>query len=334
MHKTAVDVLQGVHVPESTSITVKDAASIWLEHIGSETRAGRLEPTTDCYYGTHIRLHVLNSDIGVGAIKLANLNRRNVLAFKDRLLESRSEAMIRRVISTLAMVIDHSRELGFATKNEARGIKIRRTKRTKARVQIPDAAHVRTLLDRAREPMRQILIIAAFCGLRASEIYGLRWEDVGLAEKVIRVRQRADCHGKMGEPKSASGMRDVPFGPFVENTLKEWKLKTGGQGLVFQNGNGRPLLHSNVRHRWFAPLFFEVGETGTQQRVLPHMRFHDLRHFAVSLWIREGFGPKALTEFAGHSSVSMTYDRYGHLFSAPEDNHNAMARAEKFVLGL
>ena len=47
---------------------------------------------------------------------------------------------------------------------------------------------------------------------------------------------------------------------------------------------------------------------------LAPLRPHDLRHTAVALWIAAGANPKEVSVRAGHTSVSFTLDRYGHLF--------------------
>jgi len=62
------------------------------------------------------------------------------------------------------------------------------------------------------------------------------------------------------------------------------------------------------------------------------LRWHDLRHFAVSLWIEQGFSIKEIMTFAGHSSIQMTMERYGHLFPSP-DHQKAMAMVEAKLLG-
>ncbi len=62
------------------------------------------------------------------------------------------------------------------------------------------------------------------------------------------------------------------------------------------------------------------------------MRWHDLRHFAVSLWIEQNFPPKAIMEFAGHSSIQLTFDLYGHLLPSP-DHQQGMAEIETRFLG-
>ena len=52
----------------------------------------------------------------------------------------------------------------------------------------------------------------------------------------------------------------------------------------------------------------------TRAAGLEGLRIHDLRHTAVALWIAAGAGPKDVAARAGHTSVSFTLDRYGHLY--------------------
>src|SRR5215510_3058977 len=61
-------------------------------------------------------------------------------------------------------------------------------------------------------------------GMRASELRGLRWEDVDLADAKTTVRQRADKWGEIGSPKAAASRREMPLPSMVVNTLREWKL--------------------------------------------------------------------------------------------------------------
>jgi len=69
-----------------------------------------------------------------------------------------------------------------------------------------------------------------------------------------------------------------------------------------------------------------VDETGE-----PLFDFHALRHFPASLWIEAGFTPKRLQDLLGHSSIQMTFDRYGHLFPSVEDDHAKFARIEREI---
>jgi integrase len=49
------------------------------------------------------------------------------------------------------------------------------------------------------------------------------------------------------------------------------------------------------------------------------VRFHDLRHTAIALWIAAGASPKQIAAWAGHTSTSVVLDRYGHLFPEADE---------------
>jgi len=61
----------------------------------------------------------------------------------------------------------------------------------------------------------------------------------------------------------------------------------------------------NLRRSWYRCL----GKAQLRQ-----IRFHDLRHTFVSLLIEQGAHPKYIQEQAGHSSIQVTMDTYGHLY--------------------
>lgn len=69
-----------------------------------------------------------------------------------------------------------------------------------------------------------------------------------------------------------------------------------------------------------------------EKAVSVKVRWHDLRHFAISLWIEQGFSVKEVMTFAGHSGLQVTMDRYGHLFKS-EDHKRAMDEIAKGLYG-
>ena len=76
---------------------------------------------------------------------------------------------------------------------------------------------------------RPLLLTAIFTGLRASELRGLRWNDVDLKRGELHVRQRADRYGKIGAPKSEAGERTVPLPPMLVNALRDGARLTQGR---------------------------------------------------------------------------------------------------------
>ena len=74
-----------------------------------------------------------------------------------------------------------------------------------------------------------LLVLTIFCGLRASEVRGLRWQDVDFQQRLVHVRQRATNAGRIGSPKSAAARRSIPMAPIVLNALREWRLQSRGE---------------------------------------------------------------------------------------------------------
>src|SRR4030095_11329024 len=75
---------------------------------------------------------------------------------------------------------------------------------------------------------------------------------------------------------------------------------------VFTAPGGGPLRVRSFRARFLVPATRAAGLHG--------LRIHDLRHTALALWIAAGATPKDVAVRAGHTSVSFTLDRYGHLY--------------------
>lgn len=62
---------------------------------------------------------------------------------------------------------------------------------------------------------------------------------------------------------------------------------------------------------------------------LPWMRFHDLRHTAAALLLRQGIHPKVVAEMLGHSTISITLDTYSHVM--PDLQREASAAMDRLI---
>jgi integrase len=123
----------------------------------------------------------------------------------------------------------------------------------KVGIDLPSPDEIKCIIASLKGRWRPLLITAIFTGLRASELRGLRWGDVDFSENEINVRQRADRFKQIGKPKSAAGERIVPFGKFVGNTLKQWKLTCPKGELVFPNASGGIEAHSVIVSQGLIP---------------------------------------------------------------------------------
>src|SRR5262245_20619880 len=82
-----------------------------------------------------------------------------------------------------------------------RSFEERRGKKPYVGVDIPTPDEIRVIIAAAKGRWRPVLLTAIFAGLRASELRGLRWQDIDLKKGELHVRQRADKFRKIGPPK-------------------------------------------------------------------------------------------------------------------------------------
>jgi integrase len=127
------------------------------------------------------------------------------------------------------------------------------------------------------------------------------------------------------------------------NALLNWRqtCPTGDLDLVFPNGRGNVESLTNIWHRFWTPLqlkcgiVLDSGKTDDEGNPIPAPRygFHMLRHAAASLFIAHlGWTPKRLQAVMGHSSITMTFDLYGHLYENAEDDREAMKKVEAAIV--
>jgi integrase len=283
-------------------------------------------------YRQHLDLHILPL---IGAMRLAALTPATVVDFRRRLLaEGRSPAMTKRAVASLGAILANAQTLGRVGRNVVRdNVALRRRltrldKRHEAPLivgkDIPTKEELRTLLEHATGAVRALVVTAIFTGLRASELRGLCWEDIDLVKATLVVRQRADRWNRLGSPKSAAGRREIPLAPLVVNTLREWRLACppGPLGLVFPNTKGNVQSLPNLHRRGLGGLQVKAGLA--ENAMHPKYGLHALRHAAASLFIEQGWSPKRVQAVMGHSSIQVTFDTYGHLFPAPQDDREAM----------
>jgi integrase len=327
------EVKQGTHTPVSTSVTVSEATERWIAHCEAEG----LEFSTIKQRRQHQNLHISPF---IGREKLASLTTPRIYQFDADLRKAgRSVAMRRAVLTNLKTILTFCQGQGLVAQNVARGVKIKSDDRRKAIGQLkegrdfPSRAELRLLLDNVPSRWRPFLITAVFTGMRASELRGLCWRDVDLDAGLIHVRQRADAWRHIGPPKSAAGTRDIPLVPMAINALREWRTScpTGELDLMFPNGAGNIESHANVIKRAWNPLQVACGIVTDKGKA--RYSLHTLRHAAASLFIAHlGWTPKRVQGVLGHASITMTFDRYGHLFEDREGDKEAMKKLEAAII--
>ena len=144
---------------------------------------------------------------------------------------------------------------------------------------------------------------------------GLPVGEMWTSSSMTTVSRRVDVYGEEEcAEEHRRRVRTVPLSDQLVAMLKTWKIKSQfskADDLIFPNRNGRHVGHDNLIKRQFLPLFDELT-------AVKRFNWHGLRHFAVSCWIDAGLAPKTVQTFAGHASLQVTMDRYGHLFPSAD----------------
>lgn len=300
-------------------VTLEKASLEFINKVEKDMKAGNLERSTWKQYRGHINKHI--KPYPIAQMIVSQIQPKDCRAWLDELTLSSSP----KVMATLKMIFKFSNERAWMHGNPASYIKVRRDRAVK-RVEIPEKAKVKMLIDAAKkigDREHAFVCLGFFCGLRASELRGLPRSNV--KKDHIIISQRADQWGKIGAPKTQKSTRKIPMGKYTAKAVHKWLGKAKGT-LVFGSSVDTPIVYQNLRNRLWEPLFeaAELKET---------YGFHVMRHVCASLWIEQDYKPKQIQEMLGHSTIAMTMDTYGHLWQN-DDAGEMVTMAEKSIMGL
>jgi len=297
--------------------TLREFAETWLAGAfdGSiRNRSGdRYKPSTLRGYEQALRAYVLPE---IGAAKLQELRRQDIQLLADELARSDIRpATVRNALLPLRAICRRALARGDIQVNPTTAIEIPAVRSIRMRIATPAEAEL--LIQAAPEQDRVLWATAFYAGLRRGELQALRWADVDLAEGVLRIERSWDVKAGAIDPKSIAGRRKVPIAAVLRDLLVEHRMSIP-DGLVFGRPDGRPFSTSAVSLR---------AKQAWKAAGLRPITLHECRHTFASLMIAAGVNPKALQTFMGHASITVTLDRYGHLFPGSEEEAAGLLNA-------
>jgi integrase len=209
-------------------------------------------------------------------------------------------------------------------------------KRQRREMQSLSPEQARRFLDAVRgNRFEALYVLAISTGMRQGELLGLRWRDVDLAGRSLRVTgsiQYVRGHGLgLSSPKTRSSRRQVMLSQIAVDALdrrkeaqKQERTRSGDKwqdtDFVFTTRDGKALYATNIKSS-FCKLLVACG--------LPRIRFHDLRHTAATLLLGQGVHPKVVSEMLGHASIGITLDLYSH--ATPTIQREATAAFDRLL---
>jgi integrase len=310
-----------------TSTTVRQAAEVFLAGAreGSIPTAsgGRYKAATLRGYTVGLNKRVLPA---LGDRRLSDVLRRDVQDLADRLTaEGLSASTVQNTLDPLRVIFRRAIRREEVTIDPTEGLELRRPDGRRER--IADPAEAAELIGALPDGERALWACAFYAGLRRGELRALRWEDVDLPGRVIHVCRGWDAIEGEQDTKSAAGNRRVPILDPLAAELIAHRARTGraGAALVFGRTATDPFNPETVRRDTLAAWGWREAanpDPGARPKVI-HVKaradaprpitLHEARHTCASLLIAAGVNAKALSTIMGHSTISMTFDTYGHL---------------------
>ena len=247
----------------------------------------------------------------VGHVRLSDLTPDFVLSYSKQRASEVSPSTLNQELTYFAQAVDVARTLWNAPLNDnpvraALSVmsQLDMVQGSKKRTRRPTDHELQTIIDLAGNSWIVSMIeIAVETGLRQSEIHALEWSDVDFDNNTLLIRDRKD-------PKKKTGNDHViPLLPATrEALLREiWSTKQGGR--VFKD----VLLAASVSDK-FAKLTKKAG--------IQNLRFHDLRHEAISRMFERGMSIEQVAAISGHKTWT-SLRRYTQL--SPQSLSSAFA---------
>jgi integrase len=293
-----------------------EVAKLTLDEVFERFRTDYLEVARKrphdavCIYNKRIRS-------ALGALTLHEITANHVDSIKKSMLHL-SPQSVKHTLTLLGEIYRQAVKWGIY-EGEIPTTKVKIPQRDNRRMRFLTKDEARRLLGALRKSspdLWRMAVLSLYTGMRAGEIFNLRWEHVNFSERTIAIMD-----GK-GEQSRVAHMTDQVL-EVLQTVYKE--LSAGHKGcsagrVVFpklgteneprsQTGSG----FQNVVRR---DTRLNEGITDPRDKVV----FHTLRHTFASWLVQAGVPLYTVQRLMGHKSVVMT-QRYAHL--APDQGKEA-----------
>ncbi len=292
-------------------VTFGEFAEVWLERQIRLAKAGLVSGNSIRRCESGLASYLLPF---FGAVPLDEITRERLEAFRAVLFQSQTLAplTINSVMGLLGGVLRRAIQDGVMTAPDpTRGI--RPLSFRKRRVECYTPTQTRALLAAADGKYRAMIALAVLAGLRRGEILALAVGCVDLDAGVIRVERSLQIKNRLltdaqrlGPPKSASGIREVPIRTQLREILTSQLhsyTRPNRYGLVFSRPSGGFFDPNDLRINGYWPAIKRAG--------LERIAFHDLRVTFITHCAEAGVPMPVIARWVGHATVRTT-DYYVH----------------------
>jgi len=225
-----------------------------------------------------------------GESELKEISPLSIEEYRIERLKSVKKSTVNRELAVMRRAFNLAIDWGYVNENPVQKVKFySETDNLKER--ILSVEEEERLLKECSKDLKPIVLVALHTGMRRGEILNLKWSQVDLERRIIKVE--GTKNGKI---------RHIPINDVLyEEFQKLKKSKENKEGFVFVNPKtGKPF---KCIKRAFKKATVKAGIEG--------LRFHDLRHTFASRLTEKGVDLITVKDLLGHSTVKVT-ERYTH----------------------
>lgn len=331
LDEVTADMVTGRYVdPDAGRVTVERFARRWLD---SQT----FDPSTREAVAGRLANHVYPQ---LGALELRAVKPSTVQGWLRGRQAVLAPSYVRVLLANLSAVMAAAVEDGLIVRNPCASSAVRAPKLDRRRV-VPWTVEQVEQVVAACPPRYQVVpMLAAGCGLRQGEVFGVRVEDVDFLRRRVLVRQQVKLlHGKrvFAAPKGGRE-REVPLPdvvavavaehlrryPAVEVTLP-WGDRDGPPRtaeLVVTSRQSNAVDRNHFNQGVWKPSLRAAGVEPSRSNGM-----HALRHHYASVLLEGGVSIRAVADYLGHADPGFTLRTYAHLMPQAEDRARAVVDA-------
>lgn len=239
-----------------------------------------------------------------GKLQLHEVAAFDIESFKAARLKEVSKSRVNRNLDLVKKLFSIACDWGYLQESPAR--KVKRFPVFNVRERILDQGEEVRLLEASSPHLRPILIALLNTACRKAEVLTLKWSQIDLERKTIRIEKT-----KTGRD------RIIPINSTLLSVLESLRASNGQSEHVFLSHHGKPMR--NVQKSFKSAVRWAGIDSS--------LRVHDLRHTAASRMVEAGIDLPTVSRILGHSTIQMTM-RYAH--STPESMRKAMETLSSF----
>ena len=337
----AAETLRQLQVEKGMGVSASKAnikTGEWVKTWIEKHKAPKLAPATLTSYRNNFRLHI---EPAMGEISLRKLETYHIQRALDNIGGKLSTFV--KSYNIIHGALEKAVELGMMVKNPCKGVTFPADDTEEMRV-LTQEEQKRFIGKLDGEYYRAMLLTYLYSGMRMGEAIPLRWSDIDLENRTIRINKKAIvCHDYATHSakqevqdfcKTKSSKRTVVITAGLAAILAEHKetmtKRAANMGeawsedsLVFKNTRGNMVYSRNLQESLYK-VYRNAGIEGATM--------HTLRHTYATRCFEAGVDIKAVSEQLGHANVKTTYNIYVHLLEDTKAKEiDKLAEIDRFI---